>query len=118
MLAELRNLRLTALLILACLPGSLDAQGVKGRVIVAGTIPAPAALGPGRDACCQEAAPVDLSLRVGEGGGLAGVLVSVEPRRGEPLPPQGDPPSETAVLTNRGCAFEPRLLIVRTGQSL
>lgn len=116
--AELRNLRLAALLILAGLPGSLDAQGIKGRVIVTGTIPIPAALGPGRDACCQEAAPVDLSLRVGEGGGLAGGLVSVEPRRGEPRPPQGDPPSETVLLTNRGCAFEPRVLIVRTGQPL
>lgn len=113
-----RNLLLGTLLSMACLPGLADAQGVRGRVVVTGSVPVPAALGPGRDACCQEAAPVDLSLRVGEAGGLAGVLVSVEPRRGEARPPHDTPPNEAALLTNRGCAFEPRVLIVRTGQPL
>lgn len=106
------------LLAASCLAGSCDAAGIQGRITVTGTIPPPAALGPGRDACCQEAAPVDQSLRVGPDGGLAGVLVSVEPRRGEADPPAGPQRTDTVVLTNRGCAFEPRVLLVRTGQPL
>lgn len=94
------------------------APSVQGRLVVVGAAPEPTALGPGRDACCQDAAPRDQSLRVGPTGGLAGVLVSVEPRRGELKPPASPPPVEPVVLTNRGCAFEPRLLLARVGQPL
>ena len=74
---------------------------------------------PGKDACCQKAGPVDESVVVGPDGGLANVFVSVEPRRGEPQPPaNGDAPSEPATLTNHGCAFAPRALVVQVGQPL
>jgi len=47
------------------------------------------------------------------------VFVSVEPRRGEPQPPaESSQAAEPATLTNRGCAFTPRALVVRVGQPL
>jgi plastocyanin len=95
------------------------AGGVSGRVVVEGEVPAAEALPPGKDACCQKAGPVDESVVVGPDGGLANVFVSVEPRRGEPQPrANGDAPSEPATLTNHGCAFAPRALVVQVGQPL
>lgn len=92
---------------------------LSGRIVVEGEVPAPAELPPGRDACCQAAKPIDESLLVGPDGGLANVLVSVEPRRGEARPPAGQAPDgEPPVLTNRGCAFHPRVVIARVGQPL
>ncbi|TWT99735.1 hypothetical protein Pla108_06780 [Botrimarina colliarenosi] len=95
------------------------AGGLSGRIVVVGAVPPAEALPPGRDACCQAAGPVDQSVVVGPEGGLANVVVSVEPRRGEPAPPADDAvPEEPATLTNRGCAFIPRVLVVRVGQPL
>lgn len=99
------------------------AGGVSGRVVVEGEVPAAEPLPAGKDVCCQKAGPVDESVVVGPDGGLANVFVSVEPRRGEPQPPAdsgalGDAPSEPATLTNHGCAFSPRALVVRVGQPL
>lgn len=90
-----------------------------GWIAVVGTVPEPAPLPPGLDACCQAAGPVDESVVVGPDGGLANVFVSVEARRGEPQPPAVPPaPEGPATLTNRGCAFSPRALVVRLGQPL
>jgi plastocyanin len=95
------------------------AGGVSGRVVVEGDVPAAEPLPPGKDVCCQKAGPVDESVVVGPDGGLANVFVSVEPRRGEPQPPAASKvPSEPASLTNHGCAFAPRALVVRVGQPL
>lgn len=91
---------------------------ISGRLIVKGPVPPPQPLPPGRDACCQAAAPLDESLLVGPEGGLANVVVSVEPRRGEPKPPSDTPPAGPASLTNRDCAFTPRVLRARVGQPL
>lgn len=112
-------MRLKTLVVLLSLTAEAVAvAGVSGRLVVTGHVPAPEPIGPGRDACCQEAAPVDQSVVVGQDGGLANVLVSVEPRRGEPEPPKGEAPVEPALLTNKGCAFAPRLLLARVGQPL
>ena len=95
------------------------AGGVSGRILVEGEAPAAEKLPPGKDVCCQKAGPVDESVVVGPDGGLANVFVSVEPRRGEPQPPAESPVSdEPATLTNHGCAFSPRALVVRVGQPL
>lgn len=99
------------------------AGGVSGRVVVEGEVPAAEPLPPGKDVCCQKAGPVDESVVVGPDGGLANVFVSVEPRRGEPQPAAAsdeasEVPSESATLTNHGCAFAPRALVVRVGQPL
>ncbi|MEO0531373.1 MAG: hypothetical protein AAF266_12485, partial [Planctomycetota bacterium] len=91
---------------------------IAGRFLVLGDVPEPQPLPPGRDACCQAAAPTDESLLVGTEGGLANVIVSIEPRRGEAELPSTPPPSEPASLANRYCAFTPRVLITRVGQSL
>ncbi|QDT68891.1 hypothetical protein MalM25_18170 [Planctomycetes bacterium MalM25] len=91
-------------------------------MVVKGAVPTPEPLGPGKDACCQEAKPHDRSLLVGPEGGLANVVVTLETRRGEREPrdllsPLDPSTGELAayVLTNKGCAFEPRVLVVRTG---
>ncbi|QDV79503.1 carboxypeptidase regulatory-like domain-containing protein [Botrimarina mediterranea] len=99
------------------------AGGVSGRVVVVGDVPAAEPLPPGKDVCCQEAGPADESVVVGPEGGLANVFVSVEPRRGEPQPPAASDvansgPNEPVTLTNHGCAFSPRALMVRVGQPL
>lgn len=101
---------------------------ITGRIVVEGDIPTPQPLGPGRDKCCQDAGPLDQSLVVGPAGGLANVLVTVETRRGEQIPEHPGrwfAPIDLAtheklgcVLTNKGCAFEPRVLLVRLGHSL
>lgn len=92
--------------------------GLTGRIVVEGEAPAQRPLPPGRDACCRAAGPIDESVVVGPDGGLANVLVSVEPRRGEAIPPSDGAPRGAAVLTNRGCAFTPRVLVARVGQTL
>lgn len=92
--------------------------GISGRIVVQGPVPAPTQLPPGRDTCCQAAAPVDESLLVDPDGGLANVLVSVEPRRGEAKPPAGPVGTEPPILTNRGCAFSPRVVVARVDQPL
>ncbi|MEQ8846493.1 carboxypeptidase regulatory-like domain-containing protein [Botrimarina sp.] len=108
-----------ALAVLLLPVGACPAGVVVGRLVVDGDAPTPSPLEPGRDACCQRAAPVDESVVVGEEGGLANAVVSVEPRRGEPpLPDRAAAPAEPAVLTNRDCAFRPRVLIARVGQPL
>ncbi len=95
------------------------AGGVSGRVVVEGEVRAAEPLPAGKDACCQAAGPVDESVVVGPEGGLANVFVSVEPRRGEPqLPGQCPVADQPVTLTNRGCAFKPRALVVRVGQPL
>lgn len=98
---------------------------VVGRIVVKGAVPAPQPLGPGKDACCQEAKPHDRSLLVGPEGGLANVVVTLEIRRDEREPKDLLSPIDpltremvTYVLTNKGCAFKPRVLIVRTGHPL
>jgi len=99
-------------------PAGAAEAAIRGRFLVLGEAPAPEPLPPGRDACCQAAEPLDQSLVVGPERGLANVLVSIEPRRGEAEPPTSAPPSEPAVLANEGCAFAPRVLVVRVGQPL
>lgn len=92
---------------------------ITGRFVLLGNAPTPEPLPPGRDACCQAAAPVDQRLVVGPGGGVANVVVSIEPLWGEPRAGLDQPaPDEPVVLTNLGCAFEPRVVIVRVGQPL
>lgn len=109
---------LSLALLLPAVSVAAEATGLKGRVVVIGEAPKPAPLEPGRDACCQEAKPLDESVLVGESGGLANVLVWVAPRRGEAIPPALAPAIEPVVLTNKACAFSPRALVVRVGQPL
>lgn len=112
--------RLIAAAVLAAGSAAVCPAGeVFGRIVVEGELAEPKPVPPGRDACCQRAAPVDESVLVGEGGGLANVVVSVEPRRGDaPLPAAEAPLAEPPILTNKGCAFRPRVLIARVGEPL
>lgn len=113
--------RITFLVFLALLgwSGVLPAQptaSVTGRVVLDGQAPPPRKLDPGRDSCCQEAEPVDQSLLVGEQGGIANVVVWVVSRDAISVP--SVPEAEPLELTNKGCAFEPRVLLLRTGGRL
>ena len=98
---------------------------ITGRIVVKGAVPAPQPLAPGKDACCQEAKPLDRSLLVGPKGGLKNVLVTVETRRGEREPGNWFKPVAleegqelSYPLTNKGCAFEPRVRVVSTDHPL
>ncbi|MEO1496686.1 MAG: hypothetical protein AAFV43_06005 [Planctomycetota bacterium] len=88
---------------------------ITGRFLVVGETPQPARLDPGRDACCREAGPIDESLLVGPEGGLANLVVWVVSEVGTPPRAAG---AEPLVLTNAGCAFQPRVVLARVGQTL
>lgn len=102
-----------------------DTPAITGRIVVEGEVPPAKLSGPGKDECCQLAKPIDQSVLVGPNDGLANVVVTVETRRGEPkLDSRWFAPSDLEgnpaeyVLTNKGCAFEPRVLIARTMHKL
>ncbi|MEM1305880.1 MAG: hypothetical protein AAGG46_13340, partial [Planctomycetota bacterium] len=88
-----------------------------------GDVPPPEKHEPGNDPVCHAAAPVDESVLVDEAGGLANAIVYLRTPRGVELPvPEGAAGSDVAAepheLTNRQCAFTPRVSILRTGQPL
>ncbi|MEN0110184.1 MAG: hypothetical protein AAF805_05635 [Planctomycetota bacterium] len=92
---------------------------ITGRIVLLGEPPASLAIDPGPDACCQAAGPIDERLVVGPDGGLANVVVSIETRRGEARPPViASGVDEAITLTNLGCAFRPRVAVVRIGGEL
>ncbi|TWT42865.1 hypothetical protein [Botrimarina hoheduenensis] len=92
---------------------------ITGRIVLAGPRPEPRELDPGRDRCCQEALPSDESLLVSDEGGLANVVIWAS---GPPIATVTGPPNllEPSVheLTNKGCAFQPRVTLLRAGERL
>jgi hypothetical protein len=94
---------------------------LKGRFVVDGTPPKLQPLAITKDEYCMQTEPVNESVVVGEDGGLANAVVFLSlPRRGkiEAHPDFAAHLSEPAVLDNKGCAFNPHVLLVRVGQPL
>ena len=83
---------------------------ITGRVVLDGEAPAPVPVGPGRDTCCIEAAPMSESWVVDPEGGLANVVVWIP---GAEAVGKNPPPVE---MRNEGCAFRPRVAVVGLGQ--
>lgn len=114
----------TALALVLLLPLTAGAQewgSLKGRFVLQGTAPEPKPVEVRTDAVCIEAAPVDLTLAVGDGGGLANVVVMLRPGLGEEVPVHPDyaaAKEAPVVIDNTCCRFDPRIVLVRTGQEL
>ena len=111
------------MLAVGLLASSAAAEGwgtLVGRFVVEGSVPKPVAHAPGNDPVCHAAAPIDDSVLVGEEGGLANAVVYVRPPRGKVLSVHPDlaAAAEPIELTNRQCAFLPRVSVVQTGQPL
>ena len=96
---------------------------LKGRFVVDGKTPAPAALSVTQDkpVCCKGGCPNDDSLVVGPQGGLANVVIYVRTKTGQKIavhPDYADAAKKDAVLDNTGCMFAPHVSAVQTGQKL
>jgi plastocyanin len=93
---------------------------LKGKVVFVGT---PPTLRPFiqkgqeiKDAVCAKETIPDEKLVVDSSGGVANVVVYLaKAPPGAAIPP---PPSEPAVLDNKGCHFVPHLLVARVGQTV
>ena len=98
-------------------PNSSRAGTVAGRAFLSGTAGQPAAIA--MDSPCKRLAPGDVhdeAVVVDAAGGVRNVFVHVKDGLDREM--QLEIPAEPAVLTQRGCQFEPRVLGVRAGQSL
>lgn len=94
---------------------------IQGRIVYGGDAPEPVILDIERDAdVCGKTGLVDESLVVNrENRGLRNVAIWLESKDAVRVHPDLKPfGSEAPVLDNRGCRFEPRMLAVRTGQTL
>jgi hypothetical protein len=98
-----------------------DWGSLKGRFIVDGKPAAPPALVVDKDQFCIDKKPVNEALVIGKDNTLANAVVYLRlPRRGDVAihPDYEDQLKEPVVLDNVGCSFEPRVTLVRVGQTL
>lgn len=92
---------------------------LKGRLVVDGSVPEPVAIIVNKDTeYCGQHNLVDETVEVGENGGLENAFIYLYTARGKSVPihPDLEEASETVVLNNKGCRFEPHALLLRTGQ--
>lgn len=103
---------------------SVDASAVgsfSGRILLDGDAPELAALIEAGDAnakdkeVCGVSGVPDESLIVGEGNGIANVLVYL---RRAPKGYKSEPPAEPVVLDQKGCIFLPHVALIRAGQQV
>lgn len=90
---------------------------VRGRFLWAGAIPQPQPLVIERDAeICGTRGLADESLLVNENNrGIRNVVIWLESRSAVPIHPELAVPTAPVKLDNRGCRFEPRVAVLRTG---
>ena len=108
-----------AIVVSATGASAADWGTLKGRLVVDGAVPEPTALVVNKDPeYCGQHTIVDETIVPGENGGLPNAFVYMYTKRGETVPihPDLEEASETVVLDNKGCRFEPHALVVRTGQ--
>jgi hypothetical protein len=90
----------------------------KGRIVVKGDVPATPPIKPsGSDPYCINLGEIpNDEVVVGEGNGLADVFVWLRKApSGVEVPP---PPTEPAILDQKGCRFIPPAMVVQVGQPL
>ena len=101
---------------------SVQAAGwgsIKGKFVVEGDAPKPAAIDASKDAFCVSAHPVDQAVMVGKDGALGDVVVYLRVPAGKTVEVHPDyeaTKNETVTLDNKGCSFHPHIALVRTGQ--
>lgn len=94
---------------------------LRGKLVLKGAPPEPLKLDLGKDNYCCDAEPKDQSLVLDESQAIANVVIYLRPPRGEKLavhPDYEKAADKPVELDNKGCAFEPHVVAVRTGQPL
>ena len=120
----MKTTSISILAVLAMVAAATGASGadwgtLKGRLVVDGSVPEPAAVNVNKDTeFCGQHTLVDETVDIGENGGLTNALIYLYTARGKTVPvhPDLESASDTVVLDNKGCRFEPHVLLVRTGQ--
>ena len=92
---------------------------LKGRVVFAGDAPSPRAIIPDKDVeFCSKNGLFDESVQVDTEGGLANMLIYLNEKKPPIHPSLAKSNGEEVQLDNKGCRFEPHILLVQTGQTL
>lgn len=125
MKASLATLSL-AILISACLASISHSQewgNLKGRFVYGGDPPPMKTIDTSvsNDAHCRQLEVPREDIVVGEKGGLANVVIFMRPGRTQKVPVHSDyaeSANDEAVIDNKNCRFEPRVLVMRTSQPL
>jgi plastocyanin len=101
-----------ALLILACaLPGQGLAGSLKGKVLLAGAVPAPVKVPVTIDQyLCGNEKPAD-DLLVSPGREIRNAVVWID----NPPPGAAPPPAQKVEVDQKGCSFIPRVVVVPAG---
>lgn len=100
-------------------PSSNAGATLSGRFVVDGELAALPPIAPKTDAHCKLAKPKNESVLTGKDGGLMNVVVYLKPRRGqEVVATDSGNKLEPVEIANQGCAFSPRIVLLRTGQPL
>lgn len=105
----------------SCAVGADQWGSVAGKFVLVGTPPELPELNTTGDDFCSHANPHNESLKLGAEQAIANVLVYLRPQRGEALAVHPDyeaAEAKAADLDNKGCAFAPHVVLVRTGQPL
>src|SRR5438105_15646584 len=94
-----------------------DGGTLSGTVTIEGTAPPPAKIEVTKDpeVCGKESKEkVNPSLLVGQGGGIANVVVTVKAAKGKEL----EVPAEHPVFDQRTCEFHTHVLVFRAGSTI
>ena len=95
---------------------------LKGRLVVDGSVGDPTAISVTKDTeYCGQHNLVEETIVVGENSGLTNAFVYLYLKRGKSVdihPDLTSPSGDPVVLDNKGCRFDPHVVVVRTGQQL
>ncbi len=92
-----------------------------GQFVLQGEAPPAPTFDLGTDKFCCQVKPKDESLIIGEQGGIANVVVYLQPARRKPVtihPDLAEQAKKPVKVANEGCKFSPRVLLVQPGQPL
>ena len=92
---------------------------LRGKFVFDGTPPTPAKLNITKDvAVCGKHNLIDESLLVDKSGGVQNVVVYVRSKGVKVHPDLVKSANERVILDNKGCRFDPHVLVMQTGQPL
>lgn len=115
------TLGLLSLFAIAQAASAAEWGSLKGRFLIDGTPPKPAALVVNKDQFCIEHKPQNDSLVVGKDNSLMNVVVFLRPQLGKKVEAHPDYEAklkEPVVLDNHFCTFKPHILLTRVGQQI
>ena len=118
------RMHLLTLLVISLLASSAQAADwgtLKGKLVFDGKADEPKPINVNKDIeYCKKHSPMEEILVVDEDGGIANVVVYLYVKKGKSVDihPDMEAVGEPATLDNKGCRFEPHVLMIRTGQEL